>query len=152
MSIEFDEENEYGENYDGAFTIDKPVDEDTYNLLRGLGTTRRMKRNIQGFGDEGEFYVDGYGFKGIERESTIVSYNEPPATQPSLWCQWLIDEDHQTISWDGGEKFHYPAEWISYIIEKILAPRGYTVNGEVQFIDCYDGGGTIMVRDNVVTS
>jgi len=35
----------YTTEFQGEFKIDKPVDEDTYKLLVGLNTTRRMKRD-----------------------------------------------------------------------------------------------------------
>ena len=107
--------------------------------------TRRMQRSIEGDGVDGEFYV------GDDREDTIINYNRPPGEQPGLWCQWQLQRDNQTIMWDGGEKFYYYTEWIEYIISKILAPRGYIVNGEVEWSgeDPTDVG-KIVVKNNKV--
>ena len=62
----------YTTDFRGSVKTDKPVDEETYNLLVGLN----------------------------------AEHNYPPRTQPGLWMQWKIQEDHQTIEWDGGENFY----------------------------------------------
>ena len=35
------------------------------------------------------------------------------------------------------EKFYYYVEWLRYLIDNILAPRGYILNGDVEY--CEDG-------------
>jgi hypothetical protein len=125
----------YTTEFEGHFQVDRPVDDDTLKLLTGLNRTRRMSRRVDpSYGVEGEFYVDGTGFAGQDRDASVIDYNRPPSTQPSLWCQWQIDEqDKQTIAWDGGEKFYNYVEWIKYIIDKVLIPRGYSLSGEVHW-------------------
>lgn len=124
----------YTTEFEGHFITDRPVDEETYDLLRGLATTRRMKRDIGAeYGTEGEFYIDGTGYRGQGRDGNIIDYNRPPSTQPGLWCQWLIQEDRQTIQWDGIEKFYNYVEWLEYIIERVLYPRGYSLSGKVRW-------------------
>lgn len=145
----------YSTNFHGSFKVDRKVDDDTLALLVGLASTRRMKRKVDPvYGVEGEFYIQGKGFAGQDHDPNIVDYNEPPRTQPSLWCQWLIDEsDSQTISWDGGEKFYHYIEWIEYLIDKVLAPRSYKVSGEVtwQGEDSEDRGIIFVVNNKVRT-
>lgn len=136
----------YTTDFTGSFKVDREVDDSTLELLLGLASTRRMARNVgPEFGIEGEFYVkdDPVG---------VMSYNEPPVTQPGLWCQWLISEDdRRTIAWDGGEKFYHYVGWIEYLIAKVLAPRGYKLSGDVYWLgEDLSDRGTIMVRDNVV--
>jgi hypothetical protein len=55
------------------------------------------------------------------------------------------------IEWDGGEKFYYFIEWMEYLISKILAPRGYVVNGSIswQGEELHDTG-VFEVNDNMV--
>lgn len=144
----------YSTDFEGTFKTDRPVDEDTYRLLRGLATTRRMARDVAPeFGTEGEFYVDGSGPFGQGRDDDIIDHNRPPATQPGLWCQWLIQDDRQTIEWDGSEKFYHYVEWLEYLIERILYPRGYVLNGQVRWQGERDGdSGTITVSDNCVSA
>jgi hypothetical protein len=68
-----------------------------------------------------------------------------------LWCQWIPNEEGDAIVWDGGEKFYNYVEWIQYLIDKILSPRGYILNGEV-FWEGEDSGdeGKIVIKDNIV--
>lgn len=142
----------YTTEFEGSLTIDRPVDEGTYRLLRGISETRRMARDVADeYGVEGEFYVDGTGFRGQGRDANIIDFNRPPATQPGLWCGWLIGDDRQTIRWDGIEKFYNYAEWLEYLIDRILEPRGYVVDGELRWQgENPTDTGTITVRKNNV--
>ena len=141
----------YTTDFEGEFKVDKPVDEDTYKLLRGLQETRRIKRSDlpEQYGIDGEFYYEEDN--DISNKGKIVNYNTPPNTQPGLWMQWEIQEDKQTIEWDGNEKFYDYIEWIKYIIDRILAPRGYVLNGEVEWQgEDREDIGTIQVENNKV--
>ena len=111
-------------------------------LIIGLSETRRMKRDVdEKYGVEGEFYVDGGGECGQAPESNIIEHNSPPATQPSLWCDWTVlstsaklPQPFDNIVWNGGEKFYSYIEWINYIHEVILKPQGYTLDGTVEWL------------------
>ncbi|KKL12727.1 hypothetical protein LCGC14_2532870 [marine sediment metagenome] len=142
----------YTTEFKGRFYLDKPLDDNTFNLLEGLAKTRRMKRNIKGYGIEGEFYFnpDDFENSGQAEDKTIIDYNSPPPTQPSLWLRWIPTEDRQHIEWDGGEKFDGYVEWIEYIIKKILKPRGYFLNGRVEWCGEEGDVGTILAIDNKV--
>jgi len=142
----------YTTDFNGRFYLDKPLDDDTFNLLRGLAKTRRMKRNVKDYGIEGEFYFnpDDFENSGQTEDKTIINYNSPPSTQPSLWLQWIPTEDKQHIEWDGGEKFYNYVEWLEYIIEKILKPRGYVLNGKVEWEGEDGDNGVILVVDNKI--
>ncbi len=148
----------YSTDFTGEFVINKIIDDDTYRLLKGLATTRRMKRSglEEELGKDGEFYFEDDGFFGQSKNpkyGEIVDFNEPPETQPGLWLHWLIQEDRQTIIWDEGEKFYHYTRWIEYLIDRILKPRGYIVNGEVEWNGEEHGDlGLIEVKDNVVTA
>lgn len=141
----------YNTDFSGSFQIDKPLDVDTLNLLKGLNTTRRMARNVKGFGVEGEFFIDGTGFMGQDTDETVINGNKPPRTQPSLWCHWAPNKSGTKIMWDGGEKFYEYVEWIEYLIKAVLQPRGYTLNGEVTWQGEESGDiGKIIVENNTV--
>ncbi len=143
----------YTTDFRGQFNLNKPLDADTATFLTKLAGTRRMARNLEPeYGVEGEFYVEGVGYYGQDRDDTIVNYNVPPKTQPSLWCQWVPNDEGTAIEWDGGEKFYGYIQWIEYIIEKILAPRGYTLTGDVEWRgEDWDDTGTISIKENAVT-
>lgn len=144
----------YTTDFSGEFRLDRPLDDETHALLVGLSTTRRMKRKglDTKFGVDGEFYFNPESTElGQEREDSIVDFNRPPSTQPGLWCQWTPTEDKQGLVWDEGEKFYDYVEWMEYLIEKILKPRGYVVNGQVTWQgEDSDDKGMIDIRANVV--
>jgi len=115
----------YTTEFTGRLNFKEHIDAETKKLIDGLENTRRMKRNVgPEYGIEGEFYISGTGFHGDNREPNIIDYNEPPSTQPSLWLKWRITEDCKGIEWDGREKFKGYIEWLSYLRDKILVPRG----------------------------
>lgn len=143
----------YTTDFSGSFKLDRPLDIETFNLLKGLSSTRRMARNVdeKKYGVEGEFYVKGKGFAGQDRDKTIIDFNTPPKTQPGLWCQWVPNDTGTEIEWDGNEKFYCYVEWIQYIIDKILTPRKYKLNGEVEWQGEDSGDvGKIVIKNNVV--
>jgi hypothetical protein len=143
----------YTTDFNGEFKLNKKLDTETHTFLDKLAETRRMKRNVDAkYGVEGEFYIDGEGFAGQAHEDNVIDHNSPPSTQPSLWLQWRPTDDGTAIEWDGGEKFYEYVEWIEYLIAKILAPRGYTLTGAVQWRgENFDDMGTILIQNNVVT-
>jgi hypothetical protein len=156
----------YTTDFEGKFDLDRELDPKTHEFLNKLATTRRMKRNVfllpksgfekYGFSDwgtEGEFFVDGDGEFGQSHERSIMDYNEEPKTQPGLWCQWVPTKDGMYIQWDGGEKFYSYLEWLEYIIEKVLEPRGYILNGIVEWQGEESSDfGQIKVENNKVFS
>jgi len=138
----------------GKFDLNKPLDDETYEFLKKLAETRRMKRNVDPkYGVEGEFYVLGGGSFGQAHEDNIIDYNRPPSTQPSLWNHWEPTEDKMHIEHNGGEKFYCYVEWIQYIIKNILAPKGYVLDGTVHWSgEEDDDKGDIIIAQNQVTT
>lgn len=138
----------YTTDFAGEFRLNKALKAEHKQYLEQFCNTRRMARKPKvaekfpdairvaaglPIGVDGEFYVAGGEFKGQEHDASIVDYNRPPKTQPSLWCQWIPNGDGTAIEWDGGEKFYDYIEWIEYIIENFLKPWGYKLNGDVKW-------------------
>jgi len=144
----------YTTDFEGSFNITPVLSQKDNEFLTKFSETRRMARNVgPEYGIEGEFYVDGTGWAGQDSDTTVIDYNRPPSTQPGLWCQWVPTDDGSELVWDGGEKFYNYVEWLDYLIDKILAPRGYTLNGECQwFGEERDDVGVIIVKNNIVTT
>lgn len=141
----------YTTTFEGSFKLNRKLDVKTHRLLLGLATTRRMKRSVEGYGVEGEFYINGSGFAGQDHEANIIDYNVPPLTQPSLWCGWIPSLDGLRIEWDGGEKFYHYVEWIEYLLNKVLLPRGYCLVGAVSWRgEDSEGLGATQISDAVV--
>jgi hypothetical protein len=155
----------YTTDFSGRFELDRPLNEDLAQYLETFSYTRHMCRDVDilkqefggqfGFegkyGQEGEFFAFRDGNFGQNEDVSVLNYNQPPTTQPGLWCQWTPSEDRLAIEWDGGEKFYHYTEWLVYIIENFLAPKGYVLNGEItwQGEDISDHG-LLIVKDNVV--
>lgn len=142
----------YTTDFDGTLKLNKKLSEEDHKFLTKLAGTRRMAREVDAkYGVEGEFYVEGEGTFGQDHEDNVIDHNRPPSTQPSLWLQWTPTEDGMGIEWDGGEKFYNYVEWLEYLIEKILEPRGYVLNGEVYWYgEDREDNGIIKVKDNQV--
>ena len=141
----------YYTEFFGEFEFDKKLDSKTYKLLHGLGTTRRMKRNVDPkYGVDGEFYVESTENFGQDKEDNILDYNKPPSTQPSLWCCWEIDEDRTTLHVPEVGKHYYYDRWLQYIIN-ITKAKGYVLNGQVDWQgEDSEDMGRIIVKDNVI--
>lgn len=138
--------------FEGQFNLNKKLDTETHEFLNKLASTRRMKRNVDEsvYGIEGELYVDGEGFKGQDREDNVIDSNSPPWTQPGLWLDWTPTEDGTAIEWNRNEKFYDADDWIIYLIEKVLKPKGYVLNGVVN-AEGEDGYQYhIFIKDNKV--
>jgi len=60
--------------------------------------------------------------------------------------------DGTAIEWNEGEKFYEYIPWIKYLIDNLLKPWGYVLNGTVEW-EGEDNSdvGKIIVKDNVVT-
>jgi len=145
----------YTTEFDGQFILNKKLDIETHQYLIKFNESRRMKRDMTShgahYGVEGEFYVDGEGFAGQDHEDTVIDYNRPPSTQPGLWCQWRPNDSGTAIQWDGGEKFYHYEQWLKYIIVNFLAPKGYILNGEVQYRgEDQEDFGILTVENNKV--
>ena len=70
-----------------------------------------------------------------------------------LWCQWAPNKEGTAIGWDGNEKFYDYIEWIKYLIEKILKPNGYVLNGNVHWQGEDEGDrGVIEIINNKVNT
>ncbi|NVM33993.1 MAG: hypothetical protein HWN81_00255 [Candidatus Lokiarchaeota archaeon] len=149
----------YTTDFHGKFKLNKTLDNDTKVYLTRFNETRRMAFNVDSkYGIDGEFYVGHHwDFSGcfagqVDRSySGLMSYNCPPSTQPGLWCQWTPSDCGNYIEWDGGEKFYNYVEWLQYIIDNFLKPKGYSLTGDVHWQgESSNDMGVIVVQNNAV--
>jgi hypothetical protein len=142
----------YTTEFNGSFKITPPLTDERRKYLTKFSETRRMARKLgPEFGVEGEYYVDGGGFMGQDHDASVINYNNPPKTQPGLWCSWVPNEDGTELEWNGSEKFYSYTEWLEYIVLNFLKPGGYSLNGEVTWQgEDRDDIGKIIVKDNNV--
>ena len=142
----------YTTDFRGSFEITPKLSNEDRIFLTKLAQTRRMQRKLDSkYGVEGEFFVDGAGDFGQDEDKSITDYNRPPRTQPSLWLQWIPNEDGSELEWDGNEKFYSYIEWLQYLITNIFKPKGYKLNGTVEWRgEDWDDTGSIVVKDNKI--
>ena len=161
----------YTTDFDGALKISPTLTDAQVKYLQAFNNSRRMKRSPirlmvltpsvfpnplhttvgLGIGEDGQYFVDGNGFKGQDKDNSIVEYNSPPSGQPSLWCQWTVSSDGTALEWDDGEKFYEYTRWLEYLIEHFFTPWGRSLDGRIHWYgEDSEDRGTIYVKDNVV--
>jgi hypothetical protein len=165
----------YSTDFYGSFKLDKPLTKDQIDYLKMFSGTRRMARDPAtiraltgmhrnqlcmdllgrmelGLGPQGAYYC-GTGDFGQDEDPSVLEHNNPPAGQPSLWCQWTPNDKGTEISWDGGEKFYEYVEWLKYIIERFLKPWKRTLKGQVTWQgESQEDKGVIIVKNNKVST
>lgn len=148
----------YHTDFEGRFELDAPLTEAQATYLKTFSRTRRMKRASHiaetfedpvrmavdlPIGKEAEFFVGAGGWAGQDRDGSILEYNDPPSTQPGLWCQWVPTADLQGIEWDGNEKFYNYVEWLKYIVTNFLERWGVRSmaksSGKVRKLEMLEG-------------
>ena len=150
--------------FDGSFGVETYLDNDTINLILGLNKSRRVKRDtkalarkldisvkecLETYLEDGQLYVPDCD--DFTDDESVVSLNEPPSDQPGLFCKWTVDVEDNSIVWDGTQDFENFFEWLNYLIEIVLKPRGYVVNGKVRYVGKrLDDMGLITVKKNDV--
>ena len=149
----------YTTDFSGQVNVDPPLNQAEIEYLNKFNRTRRMKRG------KGPYFVDGSGWYGQGLDADVTDYNNPPAGQPGLWCQWRPTDDGTAIEWDGGEKFYNSVEWMEYLIEHFLKPGAVAAN-ELSFLQAnhvlngtikaqgedMDDRWKLVVTDNVVST
>ena len=155
----------YTTDFSGSMKITPPIDEETKNLINGLNKSRRMGRDtnkLKELGFNGNYGIEAEFFHDIEAMSklgydeyhdpTIININRPPKTQPGLWLGWLINDEGE-LEWDGMEKFYHYRQWLQYLMDNILIPRGYTLNGSISYQgEDHHDVGCITIKNNKFTS
>lgn len=156
----------YTTEFTGQVGLDKPLSRPHREYLRAFSETRRMWRDAKAaarakdplrravglpIGDEGAFFVGSKAEYGQDYRGGVMDYNEPPITQPGLWCKWEPNEAGTAIIWTGAEKFYDYVQWMRYLVDNFLKPWGYVANGSIEWEgeDPADKG-TITVVNNVV--
>lgn len=156
----------YTTEFSGIFSLDRPLEPHHAAYLRQFHYTRRMARDVQKLqgcndplrravylplGVQGEFFVGDTDFRGQGSTDDILSFNDPPETQPGLWCKWEPTESNDGIQWDGEEKFYAYVGWLNYIVDNFLKRWDYVLNGRVtwQGEEPNDIGEIVAIDNNV---
>jgi hypothetical protein len=154
----------YTTYFDGQIEITPKLPAKLTKYINAFGNTRRMKRSTllleqeykgkfgfnSEYGAEGEYFVGGKGLLGQNYDATVININEPPSTQPGLWCHWEITDDGKFIQWSGAEKFYDAREWMKYIIENFIGKK-HKCNGVIHAQgEDSDDVWDLIVEDNLV--
>lgn len=117
----------YRTNFDGEFTLDKPLDKDTQDLISSF--------------NDAEFDESLLSIELIEKLKGLEDY-----------CPWLYDDQYNVLYCESGKCYGFE-DWINLLIEHFLKPKGYIVNGIV-FWDGEDTSdiGEINITDSEVTT
>lgn len=79
-------------------------------------------------------------------------YEDSKPGQPDSYCQWVPTEDGRGIKWNEGEKFYKYEEWLQWIIDHVLSPRGYILTGSVAYQGEEVGdSGMLVITDGKVS-
>lgn len=168
----------YYTNFTGSVNIDPPLSEEMESYLKRFFNTRHYIRdktkildalNIYGLsmesftppgtsdcGSNGELFAADYNKPAMDRyghdvyfNNDEIDYNRPPTEIPSLWCGFELKGKDTLVLLDG-KNYEYVA-WLEFLINKLLKPRGYTLNGYIEFDgEDDDDNGCIQITDNVV--
>lgn len=66
-------------------------------------------------------------------------------------CHWRPTEDGMGIEFDGSEKFYSYVQWLEYLVDKVLKPRGYAISGVISWCgeDSSDIGAIYVVNNKI---
>jgi hypothetical protein len=147
----------YSTYFYGFWTLTPALSLAQTDYLQKFSRTRRVKRAPDAIknnrrlvamglnlGVDAEYFVDTE-----DEDESIVDINQPPGNQPSLWCQWRVNDKGNRLEHTGGEKFGEYVEWINYLVEHFFSPWGVKLDGSIE----YQGkvlvhSGTIEIIDN----
>lgn len=99
----------YSTDFSGTISIQPPLNASEIEYLQAFSDTRHMLRK------EGPYFIG-------DSEYDVLTFNQPPPGQPSLWCNFQPSDDGTYLEWNGSEKTQEGKEWIEYIINHFLKP------------------------------
>jgi hypothetical protein len=146
----------YSTDFYGFWTLTPALSLAQTDYLQKFARTRRVKRDPAAIIDRRlaalgiSLGVDAEYFVDVEDEDkSIVDLNQPPGTQPSLWCKWRVNDRGNRLEHNGGEKFDEYVEWLYYLVEHFFSPWGVRIDGSVKYEgDVPIDSGTIEIIDN----
>lgn len=149
----------YPIRFSGQFAITPPLQHPHWVYLRAFAKVRHVRRDAaqaEQVRDEARTAVGlpigeegGYCVASEWSSASLLDANYPPSGQPSLYCQWMPNEQGTALVWDQGESFYDSVEWLEYLIRHFLARWGYVLAGTVTWQGReVEERGTITVEDN----
>jgi hypothetical protein len=130
--------------FSGEFKLNKKLTVSLSQFINALSNTVRCVRKVDNYtyGFESEFFVND-NFSDISKPIRV------PSTQPMGLLEWKPNNKRNAIIWTGNANFNTYAEWLLYLIEKILAPNGYILYGEVIYNKDNENGKLIVIKNKI---
>ena len=110
----------------GHVDVQPPLNDAEQGYLAAFAASRRCSR-------PGGPYEVPLNPAAAHDDTDIDCCNSVASGQPSLWCGWVPSWDGGSIAHDGQEKFYGAAEWLAYLIDHFLAPRGYAAESGLEW-------------------
>jgi hypothetical protein len=149
----------YSTYFYGAWTLTPSLSLAQTDYLQKFSRTRRVKRDPNAIKNERrlaginlDLGVDAEYFVDTEDEDeSILDNNQPPGSQPSLRCQWRVNDRGDLLAHNGAEKFSEYVEWLDYLVRNFFLPWGIRVDGLVKYVgDELTDNGVIEIRNNII--
>ena len=159
----------YTTEFNGSLELSRTATKIEIDYINDFSESRRMKRDVKKLNEiykgemgnpfaknpEDVYGIDGEYFIGQDelfpRNESIIEDNNPPSTQPSLWCQWILTPNGTKLEWDKCEKFYSYVNWLKYLINNFFEKWEIKLNGEITWEgEDDDDLGKIVVTDNDV--
>jgi hypothetical protein len=147
----------YSTDFYGFWTLTPALSLAQTDYLQKFARTRRVKRDPDAIENDRRLAAIGLSL-GIDAEhfvdtededESIVDLNLPPGSQPSLWCNWRVNDRGNRLEHNGGEKFDGYVEWLDYLVEHFFSPWGVRIDGSVKYEgDVPVDSGTIEIINN----
>ena len=162
--------------YAGQIKVAEKMPIDIVNYINCFSAIRHVKRDNKKLkeihpdwaehvfdyrlGTQGEYYVpiNEPNEKDNYDDKSIVDFDNPPDTQPGLWCPWVLGGErtfegleNAIIEWGQWEQEmsgYEDFKWMKYMIDKFLKVKGYVCNGIISGIGENDTGHFIIAIEN----
>lgn len=146
----------YTTDFLGSLRFSRPLRDTEILYINAFSECRRMKLDVKKlhetykgangnpfaksdedvYGVEGEYFIHELPYG----DPCVIDYNNPPSTQPGLWCNWHVTRTE--LTWNEAEKFYYYVEWLQYLIKNFFDKWGVALDGAIQWQgeNCTDRG------------
>lgn len=154
----------YDTNFDGSIDIQPALSKELTDYIRQFSNIRHFKRDISKIhelngglglsfclnGNPGE---DGCFYIGNDLKTDLVSVsNDEVLDGLSYWCDFTVKPDGTKILWTQAGKTRCGLEWVTFMINHLIAPFGHVCNGKFECQgDNFDDKWEICVENNEVT-
>lgn len=139
----------YTTDFFGAMTITPPLSEAEIKFLKQFADTRHCQNATASPSTAQELYGVGAPVRKACGTPQPVDINQPPEGIPSLYCQWVPNDQGTKIVWDGGEKFYEASAWLGFLVEHFLKPHSIASQIEAKkysFLQSHTCSGTIYAQ------